>query len=151
MAEKKEKQYVSDNAQLMAEWDWERNASIDPRSISLGSGKKVSWICKVCNNHWEATVSNRSSLSSGCPYCAGKIPIIGKTDLASQFPEIASQWDYGKNPNMKPSDFTSKSGKRVWWVCEKGHGWTSTIANRTSNHGCPYCAGKLPIVGETEI
>ena len=25
MAEKKEKQYVSDNAQLMAEWDWEKN------------------------------------------------------------------------------------------------------------------------------
>ena len=25
MAEKKEKQYVSDNAQLMAEWNWKRN------------------------------------------------------------------------------------------------------------------------------
>ena len=30
MAEKKEKQYVSDNAQLMAEWNWERNADIAP-------------------------------------------------------------------------------------------------------------------------
>ena len=25
VAEKKEKRYVSDNAQLMAEWDWEKN------------------------------------------------------------------------------------------------------------------------------
>ena len=32
MAEKKEKQYVSDNAQLMAEWDWEKNneLGLDP-------------------------------------------------------------------------------------------------------------------------
>ena len=30
VAEKKEKQYVSDNAQLMAEWNWERNIEIAP-------------------------------------------------------------------------------------------------------------------------
>jgi hypothetical protein len=29
MAEKKEKQYVSDNAQLMAEWDWEKNNKLN--------------------------------------------------------------------------------------------------------------------------
>ena len=28
MAEKKEKRYVSDNAQLMAEWDWEKNKEL---------------------------------------------------------------------------------------------------------------------------
>ena len=29
MAETKEKQYVSDNAQLMAEWDWEKNNELN--------------------------------------------------------------------------------------------------------------------------
>ena len=28
MAENKEKRYVSDNAQLIAEWDWEKNDEI---------------------------------------------------------------------------------------------------------------------------
>ena len=40
MAEKKEKQYVSDNAQLMTEWNWERNIDIEPSQVTLGSGKK---------------------------------------------------------------------------------------------------------------
>ena len=151
MAEKKEKQYVSDNAQLMAEWDWDKNMVFDPYSMALGSGKKVSWICKTCNNHWEATISNRAGRSSGCPFCAGKYPILGQTDLSSQFPKIACQWDYENNGDLKPSDVTTKSSKKVYWVCENGHRWESTIANRTSNHGCPYCTGKLPIIGETDL
>ena len=41
MAEKKEKQYVSDNAQLMAEWDWSKNTGLDPYSITWKSDKKA--------------------------------------------------------------------------------------------------------------
>ena len=42
MAEKKEKRYVSDNAQLMAEWNWEKNDILDfnPNTLTLGSEKK---------------------------------------------------------------------------------------------------------------
>ena len=147
----KEKRYVSDDARLLAEWDWEKNSPLNPCMVPLGSGKKVSWVCKTCNNQWEATVSNRSGRLSGCPYCVGKYPILGKTDLESQFPNIASQWDYDKNENLKPTDFTSKSSKKIWWICEKGHSWKSTIANRTNKTGCPYCAGRLPIIGETDL
>ena len=51
MAEKKEKQYVSDNAQLMAEWDWETNREkgFDPSKITCGSTKLVFWICPKCH------------------------------------------------------------------------------------------------------
>jgi hypothetical protein len=43
VAEKKEKQYVSDNAQLIAEWDWEKNQILGyfPNEISYGSAIKV--------------------------------------------------------------------------------------------------------------
>ena len=40
VAEKKEKRYVSDNAQLMAEWDREKNADFTPSRLTLGSQKK---------------------------------------------------------------------------------------------------------------
>jgi hypothetical protein len=42
MAEKNEKRYVSDNAQLMAEWDWEKNAALgfEPQKLTCGSTKK---------------------------------------------------------------------------------------------------------------
>ncbi len=31
-------------------------------------------------------------------------PIIGKNDLLSQFPNIAKEWDYEKNGDLKPTD-----------------------------------------------
>ena len=39
----KNKAFIIDNARLMAEWDWEENekCNLDPRKLSLGSGKKV--------------------------------------------------------------------------------------------------------------
>ena len=62
MAEKKEKRYVSDNAQLMAEWDWNKNSNLgfDPKEITHHSDKKVWWICRA-NRKWQKFVT-----STGC-------------------------------------------------------------------------------------
>ena len=40
-----EKKYVIDNAELMAEWNWEKNNELgfDPKTLTLGSGQKVWW------------------------------------------------------------------------------------------------------------
>jgi len=65
MAEKKEKQYVSNNAQLMAEWNWERNADIVPSQLTLGSGKKVWWKCGK-GHEWEVACYSRIA-GNQCP------------------------------------------------------------------------------------
>ena len=70
MAEKKEKQCVSDNAQLMAEWNFTKNDILGyaPQTISYGSAIKVWWKCQ--NGHeWEASPNHRSN-GRGCPECA---------------------------------------------------------------------------------
>ena len=41
MAEKKEKQYVSDNAQLMAEWHPTKNQNLKTNDTAIFSGKTV--------------------------------------------------------------------------------------------------------------
>ena len=43
MAVKKEKEFVIDNAELMAEWNWEKNneLSFDPKTLTLGNNKKL--------------------------------------------------------------------------------------------------------------
>ena len=48
MAVKKEKEFVIDNAELMAEWDWEKNNEFgfDPIFLTCGSKKKVCWKCQ---------------------------------------------------------------------------------------------------------
>ena len=60
MAEKKEKQYVSDNAQLMSEWNWGKNTDVDPVQLTLGSNKKVWWRCSQ-RHEWQATIKNRNN------------------------------------------------------------------------------------------
>lgn len=35
------KRYLSDNAQLMGDWNWERNKGIDPSQVTLGSNKET--------------------------------------------------------------------------------------------------------------
>ena len=66
MAEKKEKQYVSDNAQLMEEWNWEKNADISPSQLTIGSGQKVWWKCSK-GHEWQAVINSRNN-GTGCPY-----------------------------------------------------------------------------------
>ena len=94
VAEKKEKQYVSDNAQLMAEWNWERNIEIAPSQLSFGSNRKVWWAC-TRGHEWQATVNNRSK-GKGCPYCAGKKVLKGYNDLSTTNPEDTTKYGFSQ-------------------------------------------------------
>ena len=137
MAEKKEKRYVSDNAQLMAEWDWERNAHLVPSYTTLSSHKKVWWKCEK-RHEWQATIANRS-YGTGCPYCACRKVLKGFNDLQTVNPDLATEWNYDKNDGLTPSLVTPNSNKKVWWKCFKGHEWQSTVYNRNHGYGCPVC------------
>ena len=97
MAEKKEKQYVSDNAQLMAEWNWEKNDELgfDPKILTLGSNKKAWWKCSK-EHEWQATIFHRNN-GMRCPYCAGRYAVKGENDLQTVNPTLAKEWNYEKN------------------------------------------------------
>ena len=149
MAEKKDKRYVSDNAQLMAEWYWQKNAELDPTQLTLGSNKKAWWSCSQ-GHKWEATPNNRSN-GTGCPYCTNRKVLRGYNDLQTINPALAKEWNLEKNSGIKPEDFTANSGKKVWWKCSKGHEWQATICDRNNGNGCPYCSGRLATKGKSDI
>ena len=139
VTEKKEKQYICDNAQLMAEWNWEKNTEISPFSTTLGSGKKVWWKCSR-DHEWIADVNSRKK-GNGCPVCAGKRVLIGYNDLATTHPQIAEEWHPTKNGDLTAFDVTAGSKKTVWWKCSNGHEWDSVVNSRTNrNRGCPICS-----------
>ena len=146
MAEKKEKRYVSDNAQLMAEWNWERNTAVAPSQLTLGNKKKVWWKCSK-GHEWQSAVSNRTK-GSGCPYCSGRYSIKGENDLKTINPTLAKEWNYEKNNGLTPMDVLPSSNKKVWWKCQKGHEWITSVANRSKGNGCPYCSNKIVLKGE---
>ena len=149
MAEKKEKQYVSDNAQLMAEWNWERNADIAPSQLTLGSGKKVWWKCGK-GHEWEAACYSRIA-GNQCPICSGRKVLVGYNDLSTLAPEIALQWHPSKNSDCTPKDVTINSHRKVWWLGPCGHEWQASIADRNNGRGCPYCAGKKVLKGNNDL
>lgn len=63
-----------------------------------------------------------------------------KIYLPTRSPKIAAEWHPLLNGDLTPDQFTCSSKNRVWWLCDYGHEWQSTIINRVHNKtGCPYC------------
>ena len=80
----------------------------------------------------------------------GKL-IVGKNDLVTMNPVLATEWHPVKNGKLKPSDFAYQSNKKVWWVCSKGHEWKAAINNRNAGRGCPYCSNKKVLEGYNDL
>lgn len=135
---------------LCIEWDYERNGTLLPTDVLPHSNIYAWWKCEK-GHSWRAKINNRTSFNNRCPYCYGSLPVLGKTDLVSTFPEIAKQWHPTKNGTLQPTDVTAKSNKAVIWICEKGHEWKTKVYHRTDGTECPYCVGQLPIVGKTDL
>lgn len=128
------------------EWNYLKNIGYDPENMTISSSEKVWWICAK-GHEWQATIVSRAA-GAGCPYCKGKRVIPGETDLTTTHPEIANQWNYNKNTDLTPQQVSAGSGKKVWWICPKGHEWQATVNSRKQGRGCPVCAGKKPARGK---
>lgn len=120
-------------------------------NLSIGSIKKVWWICKTYNHQWKATPNNRTK-GRGCPICSGSKVLEGFNDLRFRFPEIADEWNFKKN-NMLPQEVTFGSTCIVWWSCKSfGHEWQDPIHYRVRERiGCKVCSGKKLLKGFNDL
>ncbi len=134
--------------ELVDEWDYENNCGLTPESFTVNSAKNVSWKCSK-GHVYKAKICMRTlkKKSTGCPYCAGRLPILGETDLLSRFPELSAEWDYEKNGRKRPENYTCGSHQKVFWRCKKSHSWEASISSRVNGTGCPYCCGKKILKG----
>lgn len=127
------------NPDLATEWHPSKNGKANPSAISGGAHKLFWWKCEE-GHEWEASPSQRTNKSTGCPMCAGQRVVVGVSDLATTHPDLASQWHPTKNGKLTPSSIMSGTGKHIWWLCENGHEWKATGYNRIKGVGCPTCA-----------
>lgn len=127
--------------ELLGQWDVTRNLPLTPAKLSHGSKQKVWWRCQK-GHSWQAAVHTRTGSGTGCPVCAGKIPLAGETDLATLYPQLAHQWHPAKNGGLTPDQVLPGSHRKVWWICEKGHEWQAQIKSRVAGCGCPVCASR---------
>lgn len=135
---------------LARQWHPTKNGRLRPDQLSCGSSRKVWWRCEQ-GHEWQAEISARVA-GKGCPVCAGKKVLPGENDLESYAPDLAAQWDGELNSPLLPSQVSVSSNRRVWWRCERGHAWQSSVAARTAGRsGCPYCTGRRALPGFNDL
>lgn len=142
--------FATIHPELLREWDYEKNLNIDPTAIPVHSTIIVWWKCKR-GHSWQSKVDSRSC-GHGCPFCSHHRVVVGETDLAHLYPEVAKEWDYQKNFPLTPDQVASASNKKVWWRCSKGHEWLASCEKRTlANRGCPFCSNTRALPGYNDF
>ena len=124
--------------ELSGEWS-ERNFPFTPEDVTAAFRDRVWWKGK-CGHEWQASVVNRSTNLTGCPYCSSHKLLPGFNDLATKCPDVAAGWSE-KNLPLTPSDVMPGSSRLVWWKGKCGHEWQATVGSQTGTErrGCPIC------------
>lgn len=107
-------------------------------NIYIDSFTPINFFCNTCNSSFS---SSWNSIQNGqkCPFCSGN-RVNETNSLAFKYPELSKEWNYERNNGLTPFDFTPGSGKKAWWICERGHEWESVIGSRARNGtNCPTC------------
>jgi hypothetical protein len=120
----------------------------NPSEIKFTSSAKLDWKCKK-GHIWPAAVRSRSGkIKSGCPYCWGRKPIIGETDIATTHPELAKEafgWD--------PTSVSYGSEKILEWKCKHNHIYKAKPNSRTGTNktNCPVCSNQKVLFGFNDL
>ena len=162
------------NPKLAKQWHPVKNKGLKPTCVNANSTLKVWWLLqydipmdyhieclrgKHFDFEWQATVQNRNSRKWECPFLSGRAVWNGFNDLQTVNPELAKQWHPTKNGNLTPTQVSSCSDKKVWWMfsydvpmdysvkCLRGKHfdfeWQTSISNRNKNGlQCPFLNGR---------
>ncbi len=123
--------------EIAKEWS-EKNYPHKPSEFTWGSAHMAWWKCRICGYEWKTMIWRRSK-GKGCLLCKNNIARKGVNDLATVYPDIASEWDYGSNVNFKPDNIIISSIQIFYWKCSRGHVWRATIPERIKDRRCPFC------------
>lgn len=141
---------VGTHPKISKQWHPTKNGDLKPENFPSGSGKEVWWTCDKtfdcgCMHEYPARIDHRIGRKSACSICSHRILCCNQKSIQITHPEIANQWHPTKNGKLTPDNFREKSNKEIWWLCDKKcaygckHEWKTTIANRTTGCGCPFC------------
>ena len=162
------------NPELAAQWHPTKNGSLKPTQVTIGSIQKVWWMYpyddpntgKHFDFEWQATIASRNS-GLGCPFLSGQEIWEGFNDLKTINPKLAAQWHPTKNGNLKPTQVSIGSNRKVWWIYSynvpmdypikhlRGKNfnfeWKAAISNRNNEYDCPYLNGHAVWLGFNDL
>lgn len=108
--------------EVAAEWNRELNGDLTPETVAGTSSAKAWFNCLEGHDPYNAKISNRTTVGSGCPVCghrrtgsANAAPRPGESVL-DKYPLAAAAWDTEKN-GIGPHQCSFASSKRRWFTC----------------------------------
>jgi hypothetical protein len=125
------------NELLLKEWNYELN-QLGPENYSPQGNNYAYWTCSKCGHVWKAKINNRHN-GRGCPCCANKTTVPGVNDIVTTHPQLAAEWHPTLNGDLTPEQVTIGCGKKVQWLCPKGHTYPATVMHRGHGTNCPIC------------
>lgn len=128
---------------LEKEWHPTLNGATTPKQVINTSSQKVWWQCSKHENHeWIDRINNRYK-GKDCPFCSNERVLPGYNDLATKYPELASEWHPTKNFGCTPRVVSYTSEELFWWQCREHeeHYWIDSIYDRNNGYDCPHCLG----------
>lgn len=132
------------NPALALLWHPTKNDRSPSETHHSSHDKTIWWMCPK-GHEWQNSPNAMSTrATTGCAVCASKEVIAGVNDFAHSYPDLAEQWHPTKNGDLLPTQVTSKSNKKVWWVCSEGHEWVASVKQQTvSKSPCPVCSHRV--------
>ena len=144
---------MESNYPILAE-QWSPKNPIGPDEVMKGCNKIYKWNLKYFDEktkkefvfEWDAAPAWRNPDGSDNVFLANKRVWPGFNDLLSIFPEVAKEWDYEKNDNLKPEDVCYMTQKKYYWIKEivnkdgstEMYSWKQSPYIRTiMGRGCP--------------
>jgi hypothetical protein len=116
---------------------WHPKNELFANQVTSGSSESVMWLCDK-GHEWKNNPANRVRSNLSCPVCSGKR--LSVNTLPNQ---LTQEFAIDLNPDVSLTQLTLGSGKKIWWRCESGHVWKTTLSSRArENRNCPYCAGQ---------
>lgn len=151
---------IADVPELMAIWDFDRNAAegLGPTTIGARSGRVLChWICQAHrqgdpegrwpghDHRWTQTPENRMRWGSRCRFCQ-RAEVCPRNSLRTTHPNLADPavWDYATNDanGITPDNVSFGRHGRVSWLCPHGS-FEAEIRVRVRGHGCKRCADEM--------
>lgn len=134
---------------LLEEWDWKKNISIDPYTISPRSNKKVYWICNK-NHTWKTSPNSRINQKEGkiygCRFCAKQEMWPGETDALTVLKklhreDVIKEFELGEN-NLELSKLFFHGTKKYNFKCPVCGTRRKKTFIEAVNHKCSGCTNQ---------
>jgi hypothetical protein len=140
------------NPSLASQWHPTKNGDLLPSAVFPSSNKKVWWICSTNSQHeWQESPNNQAKSIKGCPFCSNKRILPGDNDFESKFPLIALKWDHERNGILKPNQVSIGTPRSVFWLCDLGHSFSSSVLSMCKGAGCPFCSSNSLLQGFNDL